>query len=248
MARNRHDRDRHVGSEADGEVGSDVDIDVVPRSIGRVLDVLEIVLAESSCNLTMVAARSGLTPTTALRHLRALEARGYVERDGSGRFSAGATLVRLAAALRGASSIDHLVGAAQPHLDALSRRTGESAYLAVSDRDTATYVATAASDRAIRHVGRVGQTVPLRGTAVGAALASPGRCATKTGAVEPDITAISLALPRLGNAFGIAVSVIGPKHRLRPATRADVEAALIAIVDRLGRDLGRATHLATVAS
>ena len=231
-----------------GDVG-DAALDVVPRSIGRVLDVLEIVVAEGSCNLTTVATRSGLTPTTALRHLRALEARGYIERDGNGRFSAGPTLIRVTAALRGATSIDYLVAVAQPHLNALARRTRESTYLAIGDHTTATSVATAGSDRAIRHVGWVGQNVPLKGTAVGAALASPGRCATKTGAVEPDITAISLALPSAGGKlFSVAVSVIGPKHRLRPAARADVETALVATVGRLSRDLGRVTNVATVAS
>ena len=45
----------------------------VPRSIGRLLDVLEIVLSKHSCNLTSAATTSGLTPTTALRYLRALE-------------------------------------------------------------------------------------------------------------------------------------------------------------------------------
>ena len=60
---------------------------------------------------------------------------------------------------------------AQPHLDRLAERTGESTYLAVSDGRTATYVATAESSRAIRHVGWVGQNVDLSGTALGAALA-----------------------------------------------------------------------------
>jgi IclR family transcriptional regulator, KDG regulon repressor len=237
--------DRDIDRGGDGRAA----LDVVPRSIGRVLDVLEIVLAGGSCNLTTVATRSGLTPTTALRHLRALEARRYIERDGNGRFSAGPTLMRVTASLRGATSIDYLVAIAQPHLDALARRTRESTYLAVGDRTTATYVATAGSDRAIRHVGWVGQNVPLKGTAVGAALASPGRCATKTGAVEPDITAISLALPGdSGKPLRVAVSVIGPKHRLRPAARGDVEVALVATVARLSRELGRVTDVATVAS
>ena len=48
----------------------------LPRSIARVLDLFEIVLATSRCNLTTAANASELTPTTALRYLRALEARG----------------------------------------------------------------------------------------------------------------------------------------------------------------------------
>ena len=70
--------------------------------------------------------------------------------------------------------LDRLVAVAQPHLDALAATTGESTYLAVSDGRIATYVATAESARAIRHVGWVGQNVDLDGTALGEALAAPG--------------------------------------------------------------------------
>src|SRR6478735_2946653 len=140
------------------------DDELVPRSVGRVLDLLEIVLA-APCTLTAAAADAELTPTTALRHLRALEARGYVRRDGSGRYGAGPTVLRLAAALGDNGLLQRLTAAAQPHLDILAAATGESAYLAVSDGRTATYVATAESHRAIRHVGWVGQDVPLDGTA-----------------------------------------------------------------------------------
>jgi len=213
------------------------DGDLVPRSVGRVLDLLEIVLEEGACNLTTAATSSGLTPTTALRHLRALEARGYVDRDDTGVFSAGPTLLRIAATLRDGGPLDGLVSAAQPQLSNLAATTGESAYLAVSDGATATYVATVESSRAIRHVGWVGQNITLEGTAVGEALAEPGTCATRTGAIEPDITAVSRALPAGGN-LGIALSVIGPRHRFGSAERKRAEAALVTATDQLTRDLG----------
>ena len=57
---------------------AEVDDELVPRSIGRVLDLLEIVLA-GPCTLTAASGEAGLTPTTALRHLRALEARGLCQ-------------------------------------------------------------------------------------------------------------------------------------------------------------------------
>lgn len=210
--------------------------EVVPRAISRVLDLLEIVLAEKSCTLTRAATESGLTPTTALRHLRALEARGYLDRDPNGVFSAGPTLLRVAASLRDEGPLDRLIVAAQPHLDALAAETGESSYLAVSDGKTGTYVATAESNRAIRHVGWVGQNVTLEGTAVGEALESPGTVAVRTGAVESDITAVSLALPSTGK-LGVAISVIGPKQRLDAVT-GPAEEALRRVVDDICRDLG----------
>jgi IclR family acetate operon transcriptional repressor len=208
----------------------------VPRSIARLLDLFEIVLAERNCNLTAAAHASELTPTTALRYLRALEARGYVDRDESGDFSAGPTILRIAAALRGGTVLDRLSAVAQPHLEALAKRTGESTYLAVSDGRTGTYIATAESPRAIRHVGWVGQDVTLDGTALGAALAEPGLTTTRTGAVEADITAMSRALPANGK-LGIAVSIVGPEHRFTATQRAQHDREIADTVDALEREL-----------
>ena len=225
-----------------------VDETTLPRSIARVLDLFEIVLATGRCNLTTAANASALTPTTTLRYLRALEARGYVDRDGAGDYSAGPTILRIAASLRSGTVLDRLAATAQPHLDRLAEQTGESTYLAVSDGRTGTYVATAESSRAIRHVGWVGQNVALTGTALGAALAEPGVAAIRTGAVEADVTAISLALPSVGK-LGIAISIVGPSHRFPAAqpvasgsgTNAtgsgDFERALTEAVGQLEREL-----------
>jgi len=117
----------------------------IPRSTGRLLDLLEIVLAEGSCNLTTAAAAAELTPTTALRHMRALVARGYLERGEDGSFSSGPTMMRLAASFRNSGAIDQLLAAAQPVLEGLAESTGESTYLAVGDGRRVTYVAAADS-------------------------------------------------------------------------------------------------------
>uniref|UniRef100_UPI002616D0CF IclR family transcriptional regulator n=1 Tax=Ilumatobacter sp. TaxID=1967498 RepID=UPI002616D0CF len=143
---------------------------VVPRSVGRALDLLEIVVDGGETTLSPAAQLAGLTPTTALRHLRALEARGYVRRGGDGVFSAGPAVLRLAQSARDDGPLARLITAAGPVLGELTERTGESSYLAVIDGDRAVYLATAESSRSIRHVGWVGRTVPLTGTAVGAAL------------------------------------------------------------------------------
>lgn len=221
----------------DATSGGGTQLVQVPRAVGRALDVLEAVLSMDGCNLTAVASAVELTPTTALRHLRALEARGYVDRDRSGVFSAGPTMVRLAASLRDEGSLDRLVSMATPRLAALAAATGESSYLAVSDGAMATYVATVESPRAIRHVGWVGQTLPLDGTAVGEALAAVGSTAMKTGAVEPDITAVSLALSTPWQ-FGVAISVVGPEHRLDEHKLASIEHHLRSEAEGLLADLG----------
>ncbi len=239
MAPNTADLDSRTSADvpdALAEPRSTRSDDGVPRSIGRVLDLLEIVLASRRCNLTAAAAAAGLTPTTALRHLRALEARGYVDRDGAGEFSAGPTILRIAASLHDGKPLDRLVATAQPLLDRLASATGESAYLAVADERTATYIATAESPRAIRHVGWVGQDVALSGSAVGAALAHPGTTMIRTGAVEPDITAISRALTGTGS-LGVALSVVGPEHRFGANERRAHIELLDATVEQLQRDL-----------
>jgi IclR family acetate operon transcriptional repressor len=208
----------------------------VPRSIGRVLDLFEVVLAQGRCNLTSASAAAGLTPTTTLRYLRALETRGYLDRDSGGDFSAGPTALRLAAGLRGGTAIDRLISTAQPHLDRLAELTGESAYLAVGDGRTGTYVATAESNRAIRHVGWVGQKVPLEGSALGAAIDRRGAVITRTGAVEPDITAMSRALATRGK-LDVAISIVGPRHRFTKDRRVHHETTLDDAVDELEREL-----------
>jgi len=211
--------------------------DVVPRSVGRVLDLLEVILIGGPCNLTTAAERADLSPSTALRHLRALEARGYIGRQANGTYHPGPTIFSLVSRLGHAASVQQLVNTAQPLLDELAAETGESVYLAVGDDSTATYVATAESNRAIRHVGWVGQTVPLEGTAVGQALAAPGNCVTKTGTIEPDITAISQAVPN-DVGLNIAVSVIGPPHRMGDQAGPRIEAALGSLTAKLGEQLG----------
>lgn len=199
--------------------------DVVPRAVGRVLDLLEIVLDARRCTLSEAAVASGLTPTTARRHLMALEARGYLERDADGVFTAGPTILRIGSRVRRVEPIDELIASAQPYLDDLAEKTGESAYLAVADDRVATYVAAAESRRAIRHVGYVGQTVPLEGSAIGRALATPGSVAVRTGAVESDVTAVSMAIDT-SSSLVAGISLVGPSHRFG---RAQCEAAETAI-------------------
>lgn len=211
--------------------------DPVPRSVGRAFDLLEIVVGEGETNLTTAATLAGLTPTTALRHLRALESRGYLRRDADGSYSAGPTVLRLAAATLDDGPFARLVAVAQPVLDELTERTGESSYLAVSDGDSAVYLATCESRRSIRHVGWVGKAVPLTGTAVGEALAGIIGARTKSGSVEADIAAVARGVPD-GDRVVAALSIIGPSHRMDHDAVESAAAALQHGVKRLVAELG----------
>lgn len=208
----------------------------VPRSVGRAFELLEIVVEAGDLNLTTAASRAGLTPTTALRHLRALEALGYVRRGADGDYAAGPAVVRLAARARDEGPVARLVAAAQPVLDELTATTGESSYLAVVDGDQALYVATAESNQTIRHVGWVGRTVPLAGTAVGAALRGGDGPQHRRGSIEPDIAAVAQPVTG-GDRVVAAISVIAPAYRMDDRAVASTEAALARAVDRLRAEL-----------
>lgn len=207
------------------------------RSAGRVLDLLDTVITEGALSLTAAAGRTGMPASTALRHLRVLTDRGYLVRDDVGTYSVGPSFVRTALASLQSGPYARLTAAARPELERVVEATEESVYLAVRDGDEAVYIDTVEGRRAIRHVGWVGRSVPIGGTAVGAALSGaalvpPTRPAPifNTGAIEPDVTAV--CAPVHGPAGPIAaLSVLGPAdrlvgRRLQAAADAVVEAAV----------------------
>lgn len=212
----------------------------VPRGVGRAFELLEVVVDAGELTLSAAADRVGLTPTTALRHLRALEALGYVRRDPDGSYGAGPAVWQLAARARDAGPLAHLVAAARPVLEELTAATGESSYLAVAEGVDALYLATCESTRSIRHVGWVGRTVPLAGTAVGAALAGADGPQFRTSTIEPDIAAVAHAVTLGGSTIG-AISVIGPVHRFDDATAAAIGDAVGHAVRRLEAAIGRSS-------
>ena len=190
------------------------------RSAERVLALLDAVVTSGELSLTAAASQTDMPASTALRHLRVLTDRGYLVKDASGSYSVGPAFVRTALASLQSGPYARLRAAAQPELERLVEATEESAYLAVRDGDAGVYIATVEGRRAIRHVGWVGRSVPIDGTAVGEALLAaplaPGSLPApifNTGAIEPDVTAV--CAPIHGAAGPIAaLSVLGPADRL----------------------------------
>lgn len=205
------------------------------RSAGRVLELLDTVITGGPSTLRDAAAVADMPPSTALRHLRVLTDRGYLVKDGLGRYSVGPTFVRIALAAFQSGPYARLTTAAQPRLEHLASVIEESVYLAVRDGSEAVYIATVESPRAIRHVGWVGRSVPLAGTAVGDALlsesspAGPAPVFVNTGSIEDDVTAIVAPVCGAGGVIA-AISILGPAERftadrLADASRAVAEAA-----------------------
>jgi IclR family transcriptional regulator, acetate operon repressor len=165
--------------------------------------------------LAELARRTGLAPSTALRLLRTLENAGFLVRGEDGVFSPGPTLVRLAA---GTISEQPLYTLAGPSLERLAEETGETANLAIRHgKEEALYLRQVPSPRAVRYATWAGRTVPLEGTAVGAALLGAVGArgyTTARGSVEPDVSGV--AAPILDGAGEplAALSVIGPSYRM----------------------------------
>lgn len=204
------------------------------RSAERVLALLDTVITEGALSLTEAAARTGMPASTALRHLRVLTGSGYLTKNGGGAYSVGPSFLRIAVASMQSDPYARILAVAQPELERLVETTEESAYLAVRDGDEAVYIATVECRRAIRHVGWVGRSVPIDGTAVGAALLSappaPGTRPSpvfNTGAIEPDVTAVCAPVCDESGPVA-ALSVLGPADRLAGNRLNSAAAAVVA--------------------
>jgi DNA-binding IclR family transcriptional regulator len=112
-----------------------------------------------------LAERCGLNRSTAWRILATLEEEGLVDRDRlTGRYSVGAAVARLAAA-----ASDSLPRLARPHLEELSRGTGETVSLAVPRRLQLVYVDQVQAPH-VMAADWLGRAVPLHATSTGKAL------------------------------------------------------------------------------
>ena len=138
------------------------------QSVGRVLDLLEIVgEAGGEIGLSELAARSGLPLPSIHRLVRTLVQRGYMRQLANRRYALGARLVPLG------QVAGTMLGAwAQPVLTELVDALGESANLAVLDHDAVMYIGQVPSRHTMRMFTEPGRRVPAHCTGVGKALLS----------------------------------------------------------------------------
>jgi IclR family acetate operon transcriptional repressor len=138
------------------------------QSVGRVLDLLEIVSdAGGEIGLSELATRSGLPLPSIHRLVRTLVQRGYMRQLPNRRYALGARLIPL-----GQVAGSMLGTWARPVLTGLVDALGESANLAVLDHDSAMYVGQVPSRHTMRMFTEVGRRVPVHCTGVGKALLS----------------------------------------------------------------------------
>lgn len=189
----------------------------LPRSAVRSLSLLDHVVTAGTCTLTQAAEAVDLPVSTALRHLLAMQQTGFLDRDSRGVFSAGPGFLRLALEVTTSGPYARLSAQATAHLTRLTEATEESTYLAIRDGSKAIYTACVEGTRSVRHVGWVGNTVPIAATAVGVALTTIERGAApvvRRGVVEPDVTAIAVPIFAHDPTPVAAISIIGPTSRL----------------------------------
>ena len=138
------------------------------QSLRRAFELLErLADAGGEASLSELAAGSGLPMPTIHRLIRTLVALGYVRQNTNRRYALGARLIRLG---EGAST--QFGTWARPLLAELVDEVGETANLAVLERDEVVYVAQVPSKHSMRMFTEVGRRVLPHGTGVGKAILS----------------------------------------------------------------------------
>src|SRR5699024_4626069 len=112
-----------------------------------------------------LAALSGLPMPTIHRLIRTLVELGYVRQNSDRRYALGARLIRL-----GDNASLQFGTWARPLLAELVEEVGETANLAVLERDEVVYVAQVPSQHAMRMFTEVGRRLLPHGTGVGKAI------------------------------------------------------------------------------
>lgn len=213
------------------------------RTVERALSLLANVCEEGSTSLADAARAVDLSPSTALRLLRTLEASGFVRRDEAGSYRAGSRLMQLGAQALGHESIidvchDEMVG--------LEEATGESVYLSVTGHaDSALYISIVEGSHSVRHANWVGRTVPMAGSAAGLVLTGqtpPEGFVVVERGIERDVTAIASPITAAGRIVA-AISILVPSYRLSDASGQQCGALLAAAARRLSAGLTDGTVL-----
>lgn len=185
-----------------------------------------------------IASRAGLELARIGPTIDSLVVHGLLAAESGGRYVLGVRLVGLAARLE---PVDHLRLVARPHLVTLRNATRETANLVVRDGTSAVYLDQVESMRALRHSGWSGRTIPIAGTATGAALTGEFGARVAADAVEPGVTAVACRIP-IDEPLVAAASVTGPSFRLQGSILRQVRTEVEAAARRIAAAVNEATE------
>lgn len=207
------------------------------RTVERALSLLANVCEKGDTSLADASRAVGLSPSTALRLLRTLEASGFVRRDDAGNYRAGSRLMQLGAQALGHESI---IDVCREEMVGLEEATGESVYLSVNGHaKSALYISIVEGSHSVRHANWVGRTIPLDGSAAGLVLRGEtpdaGFVVVERG-IERDVTAIASPITAAGRIVA-AISILVPSYRMPDASAQQCGAVLAASARRLSATL-----------
>ncbi len=139
------------------------------QSIQRIFSVIEVLAAHpDGVSLQQLCAKTGLAKSTAHRMLASLVELGYAVQDSfSSRYRLTLKLFELGSGVVNGMDI---LAVARPHLDRLSRHTGEAVHLVLRDGVDIVYIHKSEASGARRMSSQVGLRSPLFCTGVGKAI------------------------------------------------------------------------------
>ena len=150
----------------------------VERALALLVQVID---ATEPLTFGILVEHADLPKSTVSRLAGALERQGLLDRDQNGAFRPGAVLTRFA---RRGSSTDDLLETAQPILELLGRRTGETVNLAIPGHDVVEQVAQVDSRYVLGATNWVGLAVPFHCSALGKVFLAYGVSALPKGRLE----------------------------------------------------------------
>lgn len=135
-------------------------IQVINRSAG----LMDAIAVNGPSSLKILAAETGLHPSTAFRILGSLVEIGFVERDSVGHYFIGRKIAKLANSSRRSTDLRE---EALPIMEKLRDQIGETINLTVREGDEVIYIERATPNRMMRVEQVIGSRAPLHVTAVG---------------------------------------------------------------------------------
>lgn len=186
------------------------------RSVSRALQLLSILGPDRpQATLTEFCAATQLPTSTVQRLLQTLENENFLRREPDGRYTFGISLVQL-----GLASLQNMevYDLSKPILETLSRKTGETANLAILNASgEAVYIRQSISRKSIKHANWMGRPFALESTAVGVALLGKagkhGYFSTRK-TQEPDVTAVAAPVHSADQDIIASITVTGPTFRM----------------------------------
>jgi IclR family pca regulon transcriptional regulator len=147
------------------EPGRDVERGTIVQSLVRGLRVITAFdAANSAMTMSDIARRTGIPRAAVGRFLRTLEDQGYVRPSADGRYSLTPRVLELGYGYLSALTLPEV---AQPHLETLSARVGESASASVLDDGDIVYVARVPTHRIMGLRISIGTRFPAAVTSMG---------------------------------------------------------------------------------